>query len=61
MEKSEKIIIPLHHILEELTGISKIKTKEDLEKLIKALKEMPNFEIDFSKLRSQSIKGDQIK
>lgn len=48
-KKSERIMIPLHHLFEEMFGISKIESKEDLDKLIKTLEEMPDFEIDLSK------------
>lgn len=34
--------IPLHDILEELTGIGQINSKEDLNKLILELKKLPS-------------------
>lgn len=46
--------IPLHHILEEMFGLSQIDSKEKLDQLIKELEEMPDFEIDFSKIKDEN-------
>ena len=47
----DKII--LDHILEAMFGLSQVDSKEKLDKLIKELEQMPDFEIDFSKIKDE--------
>lgn len=49
--------IPLHHILEEMFGLSQIDSKEKFDKLIKELESLPpevlDTPIDFSKIKDK--------